>query len=137
MICSKRIAKEQIKSKNNIDWINMTFTHKTQKIKIVIDNVYPFRCPILLIENEDHIKWFVKKYIKYSKFISKYKIINPCICCDTMVCSWAPTNTINNLIDEYILYYDKFELLYKMNIAYKKKIFDDLIYQNIFLYLHI
>ena len=135
MICLKRIEKEKIKSKNDIDWNNMTFTHKSKKIKIIIDTVYPFRCPILLVNEEDHIKWFVKKYIKYSKFISKFKIINPCICCDTLVCMWVPTNTINQVIDEYIIYYDKFELLYKMNIIYENNIFNDLICENIFLYL--
>jgi hypothetical protein len=135
MICLKRIEKEKIKSKNVIDWENMTFLHKNKKIKIVIENTYPFRCPVLLIDGEDHIKWFVNKYIKYSKFIYDFKIINPCICCDTIVCSWVPTHTIDNIIDEYVIYYDKFELLHKMNILYQKNIFDDLIYQNIFLYL--
>uniref|UniRef100_A0A6C0ETQ6 Uncharacterized protein n=1 Tax=viral metagenome TaxID=1070528 RepID=A0A6C0ETQ6_9ZZZZ len=134
MISLKRIEREK-KENTNIDWINMTFIHKSKKIKIIIDKTYPFRCPILLVNEEDHIKWFVKEYINYNKFISKFKIINPCICCDTMVCRWAPTNTINNVVDEYILYYDKYELLHKMNLLYEKSLFDDLIYEHIFLYL--
>ena len=134
MLCLKRVEKEKLKN-TNIDWSNMTFTHKNKKIKIILDSAYPFKCPILLINEEDHIKWFVKEYIKYSSFISKFKIINPCICCDTMVCSWVPTHTISDVINECILYYDKYELLHKMNIFYENKVFDDLIYETIFLYL--
>ena len=52
-----------------------------------------------------------------------------------MVCSWVPTHTISDVINECILYYDKYELLHKMNIFYENKVFDDLIYETIFLYL--
>ena len=54
-----------------------------------------------------------------------------------MICSWVPTYTIDQVIDEYKLYYDKYEILKFMQLIYKQQLFDDLIYQTIFLYIDI
>ena len=59
----RRLEKEKLRSKNEIDWNNFSFCYKNNEIKIVLDNMYPFKPPLLLIDNKDHIDWFLKKYI--------------------------------------------------------------------------
>ena len=141
----RRLEKEKVRSKNRIDWDTFTFNYKNKEIKIVLNDVYPFKPPILLINNKkciehidhiDHIDWFLKKYTEF-KFLKKFSIINPCICCDTMICRWVPTFTIDNVIDEYKLYYDKYEILNILHIFLKQQFFDDLVYEKIFLYIDI
>ena len=131
----RRLEKEKLRSQNTIDWDNFTFDYKNKKIKIVINDYYPFKPPVLLIDNKDHIEWFIKEYI-HLNCLKKFKIIN-CICCDTMICQWVPTYTIDNVIDEYKIYYDKYELLKSLYIFFKKNFFDDLVYDKIFLYIDI
>lgn len=133
----RRLEKEKVRSKNEIDWNNFSFYYKNNEIKIVLDDLYPFKPPLLLIDNKDHIDWFLKKYIKMNIFLKKFRITNECICCHTMICSWVPTYTIDEVIDEYKLYYDKYEILKSMQLFYEQQLFDDLIYQTIFLYLDI
>jgi hypothetical protein len=132
----RRLEKEKIRSKNKIDWDNFTFSYKNKKIKIVLNDVYPFKPPILLIDEKDHIDWFLKKYSEF-EFLKKFSITNQCICCDTIICRWVPTFTIDTVLDEYKLYYDKYEILHTLQLFLKKEFFDDLVYQQIFLYIDI
>jgi len=132
----RRLKKEKERSTNIIDWNNFTFNYKNKEIKIILDDVYPFKPPLLLIDNKDHIDWFLKEYTKFT-FLKKFSIINKCICCDTMICRWVPTFTIDNIIDEYKSYYDKYELLSILHIFLKQHFFDDLVHQTIFLYIDI
>jgi hypothetical protein len=92
---------------------------------------------MLLIDGIDHIDWFLKKYCDIRHFFFKFNITIRCICCETIICKWVPTFTIDNLIDEYNFYYDQYEILKTIMLFYKKDFFDDLIYQTIFLYLDI
>jgi hypothetical protein len=133
----RRLEKEKVRSKNKIDWDKFTFDYKNKEIKININDLYPFKPPSLLIDNKDHIDWFLKEYIQINIFLKKFRITNECICCHTMICSWVPTYTIDQVIDEYKLYYDKYEILKFMQLIYKQQLFDDLIYQTIFLYIDI
>ena len=133
----RRLEKEKVRTKNEIDWDNFSFDYKNNEIKIIIKDMYPFKPPQLLIHNIDHINWFLKKYIQINIFLKKFRITNQCICCDTIICSWVPTYTIDQVIDEYKLYYDKYELLKCMQTFYNIQLFDDLIYQTIFLYIDI
>jgi len=131
----RRLEKEKLRSKNVIDWENLIFEYKNKKINIGINNIYPFKPPILLVENIDHIDWFLKEYKRFT-FLKKFRI-NACICCDTIICSWLPTYTIDQVIDEYKLYYDKYELLQKIEFVFQQQFFDDLVHEKIFLYLDI
>ena len=133
----RRLEKEKLKTKNKIDWEYFIFEYKNKKIKINIHDAYPFKAPILLIHEKDHIDWFLKEYKKLNCFLNKFRITNKCICCDTIICSWIPTYTIDQVIDEYKFYYDKYEFIKTIQSFYKKDFFDDLIYKTIFLYIDI
>ena len=133
----RRLEKEKLRTKNNIDWESFTFYYKNNEIKINIQDMYPFKPPILLVHNKDHIEWFLKEYIELNSFLKKFRITNECICCHTIACSWVPTYTIDQIIDEYKLYYDKYETLKSIKLLYNQQLFDDLIYQTIFLYIDI
>jgi hypothetical protein len=135
----RRLEKEKVRSKHEINWNNFSFHYKNNEIKINIQDLYPFKPPQLLIRNIDHIDWFLKQYVQFNQFnfLKKFNITNQCICCDTIICSWVPTYTIDQVIDEYKLYYDKYEILKSMQLFYKQQLFDDLIYQTIFLYIDI
>lgn len=131
----RRLEKEKSRTKNEIDWNNFSFHYKNNEIKIIIKDMYPFKPPQLLIDNTDYITWFLKEYIQMNSFLKKFNITNDCICCHTIICSWVPTYTIDQIIDEYKLYYDKYEILKSMQLFYKQQLFDDLIYETIFLYI--
>ena len=133
----RRLEKEKVRSKNEIDWNKFSFYYKNNEIKIVLDDLYPFKPPLLIIDNKDHIDWFLKKNIEINIFLKKFRITNQCICCHTMICRWVPTYTIDEVIDEYKLFYDKYEFLKSMQLFYEQQLFDDLIYQTIFLYIDI
>ena len=126
-----------IRGVETIPEFDIFYNYKNQTIIIKIANMYPFKPPILFIDNKDHIDWFLKKYIEINSFLKKFRITIECICCHTMTCSWVPTYTIDQVIDEYKLYYDKYETLKSMQLLYKQQLFDDLIYQTIFLYIDI
>jgi hypothetical protein len=131
----RRLEKEKLRSTNVIDWGNLTFDYKNEKINIVLNDAYPFKPPILLLQNLDHIDLFLKVFRSFT-FLKKFRI-NSCICCDTMICSWLPTYTIDQVVDEYKLYYDKYELLNKIELFFQQQNFDDLVHEKIFLYLDI
>ena len=133
----RRLQKEKLRTINNIDWESFTFHYKNNEIKINIQDMYPFKPPILLIHDKDHIDWFLKQYIELNIFLKKFRIKNDCICCHTIICNWLPTYTIDQVVNEYKLYYDKYEILKSIQLLYKQKLFDDLIYQTIFLYIDI
>ena len=135
-IMFRRLEKEKVRTKNIINWDNFTFDYKNKEIKIVLNHVYPFKPPLLLIDNKDHIDWFLKKYNEF-KFLKKFSITNQCICCNTIICKWVPTFTIDNVVDEYKSYYDKYEILTILQLFLKQQFFDDLVYEIIFLYIDI
>ena len=131
----RRLEKEKIRTKNIVNWENFTFNYKNKKIQLVLKN-YPFKPPILLIDTKDHIDWFLKEYLQF-KDLKKFDLANDCICCHTIICSWVPTYTIDQIIDEYKFYYDKYETLKSIELLYKQSFFDDLVYEKIFLYIDI
>lgn len=132
----RRIEKEKVRSKNDIDWDNFTFNYKNQQIQIVLTDLYPFKPPLLLIHKKDHIDWFLKEYLQF-KFLKKFTVKPDCICCHTIICSWVPTYTIDQVLDEYKMYYDKYELLKSIQLFFNQCFFDDLVSQQIFLYIDI
>jgi len=131
----RRLEKEKIRTTNIINWNNFTFNYKNKEIKIILKE-YPFKPPILLIDDKDHIDWFLKEYIQFNH-LKIFGLINDCICCHTIICSWVPTYTIDQIVDEYKFYYDKYETLKSIQILYKQAFFDDLVYEKIFLYIDI
>jgi len=148
----RRLEKEKIRTKNFVNWDNFTFNYKNKKIQLVLKD-YPFKPPILLIEKDekyekdekdhidkknhiDHIDWFLKEYIQFDH-LKKFDLVNDCICCHTIICSWVPTYTIDQIIDEYKIYYDKYETLKSIQFFLHQHFFDDLVYEKIFLYIDI
>lgn len=138
----RRLEKEKIRTKNVVNWENFTFNYKNKKIHLVLKD-YPFKPPILLIKDHidekdhiDHIDWFLKEYLQF-EHLKKFDLVNDCICCHTIICSWVPTYTIDQIIDEYKFYYDKYETLKSIELLYKQAFFDDLVYEKIFLYIDI
>jgi len=132
----KRLEKEKKRTKNDVNWDKFSFIYKNKEIQIILDSTYPFKPPKLIMNDHDHIDWFLKKYIEIT-FLKRFSIKNDCICCHTIICKWVPTFTIDQIIDEYKLYYDTYETLKMIQEFYKKELFDDLVYEKIFLYIYI
>ena len=137
----RRLEKEKLRTTNIINWNDFTFNYKNKEIKIVLKE-YPFKPPVLLIDDKDHINWLLKEYIQFKdlkKFglVNNFGSVNDCICCHTIICSWVPTYTIDQIIDEYKYYYDKYETLKSIQFFLDQQFFDDLVYEKIFLYIDI
>ena len=131
----RRLEKEKLRTKNCVNWDNFTFNYKNKKIQLVLKD-YPFKPPLLLMDKVDHIDWFLKEYIQFTH-LKKFGLVNDCICCHTIICCWVPTYTIDQILDEYKFYYDKYETLKCIELLYKQAFFDDLVYEKIFLYIDI
>jgi hypothetical protein len=85
----------------------------------------------------DYIDWFLKDKKNYEEIKNIFNIKVPCICCTTISCLWAPTMNIENVIKEFIEYYEEYNKLKQMKEIYNKiPKFDNLIYNHIFEFLY-
>jgi len=148
---NKRIKKELIQLiKYNVvledNWetkedIHIIFVYKTEKLSMIINNKYPFVPPKLYVNKDDmridYIDWFLRDKKNYEEIKNVFNIKVPCICCTTISCLWAPTMNIENVIKEFIEYYEEYNKLKQMKEIYNKiPKFDNLIYNHIFEFLY-
>ncbi len=104
-------------------------------IYIKIPPNYPFNCPLLYVNNVDHVNLLTKRYSKYKTFINKYKIQIVCFCCGTLACNWSPCNTCYDLYHEYINYNKQLKQIAAMKTFVDVSTLDDLILNNIVSFL--
>ena len=94
--------------------IQYNFTNNLY-IKIILNNDYPFKVPTIYIN-----QYLYKKYIHiFKKNINEllYILNIACPCCTTITeqYNWCPSQTIHNIINEYIKNFKLFNNLYKLN----------------------
>jgi hypothetical protein len=65
--------------------------------KIIFDKTYPFTRPAISINDRSYID-FLRTPIKIHKILNKYSY--NCLCCNTILCKWNPTYTVQNILDE-------------------------------------
>ena len=82
----------------NIITIQHNFMNTLFNIKI--NNNYPFHYPKIYTNNIEYINWFLLTNYKYNLIKNILNIKLGCICCKSITCSWCPTMTISNIIDE-------------------------------------
>jgi len=104
-----------------------------EKYKFIIGSNYPFTPPKLMMDDKEYINYFIKKHILYTKNVSFLK--TKCPCCFNVTCHWCPSYNLNTMLKECkeysVIYYNLFAFL----VFYKGKIFDDLVYRHISMYL--
>jgi len=95
------------------------------KITLIVSENYPFKKPIILINNKSYLSFLEKFGRKYEKI---YKIINNnscCFLCDSYECNnnWSVFTKIINIIDEIKNKYTIINLCiyYSLLIKIKKK----------------
>ena len=108
---------------------------------IKVNNSYPFSFPksYIVIDNIniEYIEWFLNTRNKYIVLINAFDIKVPCICCNTITCTWTPTMGVQNIINEIEIHYNKYYVLIQFNEIYNKiNKFDNLIYKTIFDFLY-
>ena len=78
---------------------------------VAFNNCYPFKPPVLLINNLSYSHCYKISDTKKSKYASvallelKRKFDLDCLCCDTLLChgrgGWSPAIHITHILDEY------------------------------------
>jgi len=96
-------------------------------IYIQIPPNYPFTCPMMYIDNIDHVRVLTKRFTKYKSFIELYHISLPCFCCSTLTCNWSPCNTCHDIYDEYVTYNNKLKLIAAAKTYVSSSSLDDLV----------
>jgi len=97
----------------------------------ILDRMYPYKYPILQINNIEYIDYFIKKQTKYMIPFLNIK----CPCCYNVSCEWCPSNGMDTLLKDYFLYNKLFSHIFNFSIIYNKLKLDDLIYKKILDYL--
>lgn len=94
----------------------------SDSIRFTLPEYYPFRPPVLLIDNTPHVTYLKRLYTRRKNIIDIYKYSIPCICCSTILCTWSPCNTCIQVYDEYthytklLSYVDVLENMKQMNL---------------------
>lgn len=126
MTMMKRLIREmkEINEYENIKQLELVFPYNddlvppqvkklgnTPYLKIKIDSNdlivafkkdYPFKPPILLINNEFFHKCYrISSVVALNEFTRKYKM--KCLCCETLMCGnkWSPAMHVTDILDEY------------------------------------
>jgi hypothetical protein len=125
----KRLSHESIQNGWTLDpTYNEMFV--SDSIRFTLPEYYPFRPPVLLIDNTPHVQYLKRLYTRRKKIIDRHKYFIPCICCSTILCSWSPCNTCIQVYQEYtdyakrLSYVDLLENMKQTNL-------DDLILERI------
>jgi hypothetical protein len=137
MACrSRRFMKEKINLPYTIKE-NETYTHMEVMpyLTITLLDTYPFSPPKLYINKVDYINYLLKKYNHLKPFIDKYKINTPCICCDSVTCSWSPCYGVKDIVHECVSYLKKMRMFHDCKRVFETLLFDDLVYCKIVNYL--
>ena len=98
-----------------------------------LNNLYPFKYPILKINKMDYIDFFMKKNRFFKEKINFLDI--ECPCCYNISCQWAPVFGFINILDEYFKLKEKDECIINCFVIYNRLQFDNLIYNKIFQYM--
>lgn len=94
----------------------------SDSIRFTLPEYYPFRPPVLLIDNTPHVTYLKRLYTRRKNIIDIRKYTIPCICCSTILCTWSPCNTCIQVYDEYthyvklLSYVDVLENMKQMNL---------------------
>lgn len=113
--------------------LNMFYEH--HNYLFVLNNMYPFKHPILKINQLDYIDFFMKKNRFYKSKIDFLDI--KCPCCYNISCNWTPCLGFIQLLNEYFEYKLHDEEIQNGIFIYNKlgNNMDDLIYKHIFKYI--
>lgn len=114
---------------------------KDYQFRFYIPKYYPFKSPLLYINDQEYISQFVDFYQRNQLFIKKFlKVQYTCPCCSTLLCHWSPQNNIPDIINEFYQKETEKLLVMALIILYPHLVvtdnspFDDLIYKNIIKY---
>lgn len=129
-LTNKRLFKEI----NELLSDNVEINIKMTKIKtrFIIGNItfsvsskYPFEKPEILIrDNIKYRDWLVSSSSRICKLAAEKGI--KCLCCNTILCDWTPSYTINKLLDEI-----KYMNSIKREIKYRILLYDILLQKTI------
>ena len=122
----------------NESYTQVVIYDKDYQFRFYIPKFYPFKSPLLYVNNQEYISRFVNFYQQNELFIKKFlKDYYMCPCCSTLLCHWSPQNNIPDLINEFYQKENEKMLVIALIILYPHFVtkdnapFDQLIYQNI------
>lgn len=113
--------------------LNDTYTELrvNEQVYFEIPSNYPFKPPILMIDNVPYTRIVTERYKSLLPLIEKNKYPIPCPCCFPIIYDWSPCYTCMDVYMDYMKYTQKLNYVVKLN----KIPFDDLILKNISVFL--
>ena len=76
-------------------------------IKIICNEMYPFKVPEMFINNQDYNQYLSELQTKHSLNEKIKKQLNiQCLCCESILCpnNWKPSITIIDIIKQYLYF---------------------------------
>jgi hypothetical protein len=108
-------------------------------VSITLHPHYPFKPPILWINDLVYTSYFIQQFSKYDTFVNKHhiKILDCCICCDSITHDtiWSPCYNINSVLEDYKKFYHLLKNIIRIKYTFDILPFDDLINTTILSYL--
>ena len=83
------------------------------EIIIYVNEDYPFKPPLVYLNNMEYVIYYKKSYDKYLDFIHTNNIPVICPCCDSITCNWSPSYKIWDIILEILRFEDIISKIYK------------------------
>lgn len=145
----KRISKELDRDLKNMDYSVIIYhpNKRFMEIKFQVLNKllvfricpdYPFKPPILFVNDDNYITHFKNMYMYYKPILSNLNTSFECPCCNTILCNWSPGYTMYLVVEEYIrneTLFTKVKTYISFRIVYKQLPFDNLLFDKIVSYL--
>jgi hypothetical protein len=136
----KRFIKENRKfSLSIVENENFEKMFVAPNVSITLLQSYPFKPPILYINDTVYTSYFIEQFKKYESFtrLHKIHITDCCICCDSIIndTTWSPCFGMYDVIQDYKKFYGMLKHLIHVKYSFDILPFDDLIKTNIISYL--
>ena len=89
------------------------------EVIVYVNDDYPFRAPLLILNNKEYVKYYKKLYDISIDFIRENNIPVICPCCDSITCSWSPSYKIWDIILEMLKFEDSISKIYNFHLIFK------------------
>uniref|UniRef100_A0A6C0CPB8 Uncharacterized protein n=1 Tax=viral metagenome TaxID=1070528 RepID=A0A6C0CPB8_9ZZZZ len=108
------------------DYNRVIFSYFNKVVSVLLDEKYPFYCPIIILNNEI-MSYTSQKFP--NRLLTEYVEKNGCPCCSSMTCpdNWSPALGIINILEEYDTFINKLKMYQKIRMTKRLKIPDDMI----------
>jgi len=146
MLAERRIQKElerdlldyKYRYKKLEKCLKLTIEIDDNILKFMILEGYPFKTPIVYVNNINYRDRHKDKFLRYKELLKLINETVECPCCDTVLCKWSAGNSLIEIIKEYKEreeIYKRLKMVLNLNILRDQMGLDDLLYNYLIGYI--